>query len=323
MRHAIAIDIGATWIRAAIISDKAEILYMSRVETRGENVETFRKSIEEVYYILPRDLIKGAVGVGIGSIGPMDLKRGILNPPNILAKNINLREIFSKIVNGMPTYLANDTVAAAIGEFFYGDGVGTENLVYITLSTGIGAGVIVDGEPLVGKDGNAHEIGHLVIERSSGIECGCGGIGHWEGLCGGLGIGRLAEAIYTRHKDKYRDSSLAKKISVSRVSAKEIYEAFYNKDPLAIEVVEECNEIHAAGVASVINAYDPEKVIMGGSIILNNRWLLDEISKRVDKYLTNRKPIFSITRFGDNVVLVGAATVVLKNFRKKERFRLI
>ncbi len=323
MKYAVAIDIGATWIRAAIINDKAEIMHINRVETRGESVNTFRKSIEEVYFTLPKDLIKEVVGIGIGSIGPMDLKRGILNPPNILAKNIDMREIFSRIVNGIPAYLANDTVAAVLGEFFYGDGVGVENLVYITLSTGIGAGVIVDGEPLIGKDGNAHEIGHLVIERSSGVRCSCGGIGHWEALCGGLGIGRLAEVIYSRYRDKYKDSPLAKKIFENRVTAKEVYEAFYDKDPLAIEVVEECNEIHAAGVASVINAYDPEKVIIGGSIMLNNRWLLNEISRRVDKYLINRKPIFSITRFGDYVVLIGAAAIVLKDFRKKSRFRII
>lgn len=323
MRLAVAIDIGATWIRAAIINEKGELIHRTKVETRGESMYSFKNSIREAYEALPRDLVKESLGVGIGSIGPMDLKRGILNPPNIAAKNIDLREIMSELVKEKNVYLANDCVAAVIGEYFYGQGAGHENIVYITISTGIGAGVIVDGEPLVGKDGNAHEIGHLVIERSSGIRCGCGGIGHWEGLCSGANIPRYAEEIYYRDPGSFKNSILVKKIFEKRLTSKDIYEAYYSRDPLAVKIVDECNEIHSAGVASVINAYDPEKVIFGGTIVLMNKWIIDEINRRIDKYITNRKPELVVTEFGDDVVLVGAGAIVLNEFSKKNRFRIL
>lgn len=322
-RLALAFDIGATWIRIGFIRSSGEIIEKIKIETRGDNFEEFEKNILEGVGLLSKDLFKDLVGIGIGSIGPMDLKKAILNPPNIKAKNIDLRRIMRKIAKEKPVYLANDCVAAVIGEYLYGKGRGFENLVYITLSTGIGGGVIIDGEPLIGKDGNAHEIGHLVIDRSLGVKCGCGGIGHWEGMCSGSGIPRFTEILYRSDEKTYKDTILKEKIFSRELTAKDVYEAYYKNDILAKKVVEECNEIHAAGTASVINAYDPEIVIFGGSIILNNRWILSEINNRINKYLINRKPILEMTDFGDEIVLIGAGALVLGEYPKKNRFRIL
>ncbi|MEM0282881.1 MAG: ROK family protein [Sulfolobales archaeon] len=321
----LAYDIGATWIRAAIVAERngnIEILARNKVRTKGDTPEEFRENFEEVLQGIPRDFLREIKGIGIGSIGPMDLKRGILtNPPNIKAKNIDLKYIMSKLFEGKPVYLANDCVAGALGEYFYGSGRGFDNIVYITISTGIGAGVIVDGEPLVGKDGNAHEIGHLVIDRSIGIKCGCGGIGHWEGMCSGSGIPKLVE--YIASKKRYEGSKLQKMLSERSITAVEVFESYYTRDPLAVEVIEECNEINAAGVASVINAYDPEIVILGGSVVLNNRWIVDEIRRRVHKYSINRLPRIEVTRFEDDIVIIGAAALILGEYNKKKFFRIV
>ncbi|MEZ0290183.1 MAG: ROK family protein [Sulfolobales archaeon] len=320
----LAYDVGATWIRAGLFIEREERLEMiarSKVRTRGDSVVDFEESLREALDQLPQDLVRETVSIGIGSIGPLDLKRAILNPPNIRAKNIDLKVIFKKISGGIPVYLANDCVAAVIGEYFYGVGRGYNNIVYITISTGIGAGVIVDGEPLIGKDGNAHEIGHLVIDRSMGIKCGCGGIGHWEGMCSGSGMPRLAE--YLARKREYRDSRLREKIERESVDARDIFNLYHARDPLAIDVVEECLEINAAGVASVVNAYDPEILVLGGSVVLNNKWIVEEIEKRIDKYLINRAPKIEITRFEEDIVLIGAASIALKDYPKKNLFRIL
>ena len=133
--------------------------------------------------------------IGVGSIGPIDLRRGMItNTPNYPFKEIPvvepLREWF-----GVPVRIANDCTAGVLGEHFYGAGKGVYNLFYVTFSTGLGGGAMVDGHLLMGKDGNAVEVGHLTIDPDSEIVCGCGCPGHWEAYCGGMNIPRFARRL--------------------------------------------------------------------------------------------------------------------------------
>jgi len=317
--YALALDIGASWIKAAIGSEERIIARVRSPTYKGEDTKAFTDQILKTIKDLPDELLKSVVSIGIGTIGPLDLNKGILYPPNVKAKGIPLVKNLLENLD-FTIYLANDCVAAVIGEWFFGKGRGFENLVYITISTGIGAGVIVDGRPILGKDGNAHEVGHLVLDKDSKVLCGCGGYGHWEALASGAGIYNTVLEVFKEYRGE-RTPLWGRVNRGERVSAREIYEANKLGDNLAKEIVERCNEIHAAGIASVINSYDPERLILGGSIVLNNPEILLSIKEKMKKYVTNRVPEIFLTDFGEDVVLMGALALIFKDFYGKEKLK--
>ncbi|MEM4311699.1 MAG: ROK family protein [Nitrososphaerales archaeon] len=317
MSLGLGLDVGASWIKALIGDKKKIIARVKRPTYKGPNPTLFVERVLETIFDIPQELLKSISAVGIGTIGPLDIKTGTINPVNVRAKNIPLAKILNATLK-MPIYFANDCLAAVIGEWFYGKGKGFDNVVYITISTGIGGGVIVDGRPLLGKDGNAHEIGHIVLEQKSRIRCGCGGHGHWEALASGSGIWNTALEIFKDYKGPF--TPLSERLSrKERVSAKDIYEARNKGDALASMIVEKCNGIHAAGIASVINSYDPEVVIIGGSIPINNPYMVDRIKDLVGKYITNRMPEIVLTDFKEDVVMMGGLAIVFEDFWGKDK----
>jgi glucokinase len=193
----------------------------------------------------------------------------------------------------------------------FGAGKGFDNLVYMTLSTGIGGGVFVDGHLLLGKDGNASEVGHMVIDIEERLRCGCGKRGHWEAYCSGKNIPnyvriRLNETVY-------RDSSLRKRVNgwSQEETTKMFFEEAEKGDKTALDIVEDIGRLNAAGFASVINLYDPSIITVGGSMALNHESLiLNPIKKYVPNYVINRVPEIQITPLGEDVVLMGAIAIV-------------
>ena len=233
--------------------------------------------------------------VGIASAGPLDLKRGTVRPINWINKEIRIVEKLEKGL-GIKAYLQNDCVASVLAERALGAGKGINNLLYITMSTGIGAGAIVDGHILLGKDGNAHEIGHTVVNYDDDIKCGCGGISHWEAYCGGANMPKFFK-INTG-------------LTVS--SPAEIFNMARSGNRAAVNFVKLCARISAAGIASAINAYDPELVTIGGSVFLNNSdLLLGEIVDYVKLYLINRMPKIIPTPLGHDAPIIGAGLLAM------------
>ncbi|MHA1595434.1 MAG: ROK family protein, partial [Candidatus Baldrarchaeia archaeon] len=180
-RFAIGIDIGATWVRVAIGSEDGELLGRVVEKTsKFPGTDIVRWLADTISALMQKVSVKKISGIGIGSIGPLDIRRGmILTPVNAPLRNVNLVSPLRKKFS-VPVYLVNDATAGVIGEKMYGRGEKYENIVYVTLSTGIGGGVYVDGNLLIGKDGNAAEIGHMVIDMEGKLVCGCGKRGHWE-----------------------------------------------------------------------------------------------------------------------------------------------
>lgn len=311
LSHVLAVDVGATRTRVALFDVIGmKLLRKEVIRTPHEGGEdVVAEIIIEVAERLITSLgLGGVVAVGIGTIGPLDVRHGyVVNPPNIPLKGFSLREPLMKRFN-VPVYVVNDCVAAVYAEYMDGAGLGRDNVVYITISSGIGAGVIVDGHLLLGKDGNAHEVGHLVLSYDSSIRCGCGGVGHWEALASGNNLWKLVKLLKTR----WRGDSEFYRFSSEEMSAETVFRYWRENDSFANYVVNELARLNAAGVASVINAYDPEIISFGGSVILNNPEFLTLILNHVSTYVTNRMPETTITRFGDDVVLYGAAWVAYK-----------
>ncbi|RLI00445.1 ROK family protein, partial [Candidatus Bathyarchaeota archaeon] len=208
---AVGVDLGGTNIRVALGNDEGRIL--AKISERTEKTkgpEGISEQIARIIRCLEKKEAKTReiIGIGIGSAGPLDLKRGgLMKPTNIPYDFIPLVEPLEDIFH-LPTYLLNDCSTAVMGEKFFGAGKNHENLAYITLSTGIGGGIYVDGHLLIGKDGNATEVGHFTIDHEGKLICGCGKRGHWEAYCSGNGIPNYVRLLLSQERQEGIEDSL-------------------------------------------------------------------------------------------------------------------
>lgn len=314
---AVGVDLGATNLRVVLGNEEGHILAKLFEQTEkkkgpeGISQQIIRMIRSIRYGGFKPESVKG---VGIGSIGPLDLvKGGVVKSANIPYDFIPLAEPIKKAF-GVPVYLFNDATTAVIGEKHYGAGKTVQNLVYITLSTGIGGGVYVDNHLLIGKDGNATEVGHIIIDMDGRLTCGCGRKGHWEAYCSARNLPNLARLVFKEKTPKEVERSLLMKRAngdPANMNAKMICDAAKDGDALSLEIVDKLGELNAMGFATVIDAYDPELITVGGALALNNVDLvLNPIKQRVGNYAINRVPEIKITPLGDDVGLYGALAMV-------------
>jgi glucokinase len=305
----IAVDIGASNVRIANGDErgiKAKLLEPIDKQNGPQGVSTqIIRLIEE--------LVEYPEAIGIGSIGPLDLERGMItNTPNYPFNDIEIKKPIFEAFEA-PTVIANDCSAAVLGEKAFGAGKTTDNLFYLTLSTGLGGGAIVDGHLLTGKDGNAVEIGHLTMFPDSRIMCGCGSPGHWEAFCGGKNIPYFARTMLRRLH--WRSSLLYDLCqgNPKKITTKMIFDAAKQGDDSSISIVEEVGKINSIGLADIVNAYDPELITIGGAIALNNPdMIMIPIEHYTSRYVINRMPRIMITPLGEDVVLYGGLALAMR-----------
>ncbi len=305
----VAVDIGATNIRVAHGDENGLNGKLSEVTDRGHGPEGVPAQIIRMIKELGID---NFLAVGVGSIGPIDLKIGyITETPNYPFNHIPVTGPLTEEFN-VPARIVNDCAAAVLGEQTFGAGKGLSNLVYVTLSTGLGGGAIVDGHLLMGKDGNAPEIGHLTIDPDSPLVCGCGGRGHWEAYSSGANIPKFARELL---KEMDAGHSLLMELAGSpeAITSEMVFEAAKKGDHVALRIVEEVGRVNAVGFANIVNAFDPELITVGGSIALNNpELILNPIHENIDRHLINRRPEIMITPLGEDAVLYGALALAIK-----------
>ena len=299
-----AVDIGATNIRVAY----GDATGIKRKITEATDRNSGADGIAVQIIRMVRSLhIKGLAAIGVGSIGPLDLKAGcIAGTPNLPFRRIPVVAPLSEAFR-VPVGLLNDCAAAVLGERAFGAGRGLENIAYVTLSTGLGGGAMVDGHLLVGKDGNAVEIGHLTIDPDSELVCGCGCRGHWEAYCSGRNIPNYAKLLM---RGREAEGSLLLELAggdPEGITTEALFDAAVRGDALALWIVGKIGEVNAIGFADIVNAYDPELITVGGSIALGNPALiLDPIVEKIGRHLINRRPEIRITPLGEDAVLYGA-----------------
>jgi len=307
-RLGIGVDIGATRVRVCVGDAKGKFLWReSRIIPLPQRAEEY---VEEILTLVRKAAKQvpgraGPAGVGVASVGPLDLERGGMDSP------ANLPYGFVPIVGplaeslGTEVTLMNDASAAALGESRFGAGKGCDNLVYVTLSTGIGGGAMVDGHLLSGKDGNAAEIGHVMVDPSGRLQCGCGGMGHWEAYCSGKSIPRFAELLAAEDggpKEVAKDAKSVDSAAIFRAAAR--------RSAAAMRVVKEVGRLNAVGVANAVNMFDPSLVTIGGGVALNNpAAVLGPIRRLVPKLSINGAPRIMITPLGDDAGLLGALSL--------------
>ena len=304
-----AVDLGATNVRVAH-GDEAEIKGKLTEKTDRGSARGIAEQITRMVIALG---IEEPAAIGIGSIGPLDLAAGcVVGTPNLPIERIPLVEPLSEALHA-PVRLMNDCSAAVLGEQAYGASRGLGNIAYVTLSTGLGGGAIVDGHLLVGKDGNAVEVGHFTIDPDSELVCGCGCRGHWEAYCSGRNIPNYARLLMREREAQGVAPSEAAGGDPRWMTAEAIFEAATGEDPLALWIVRRIGEVNAVGFADIVNAYDPELITVGGAIALRNPALvLEPIEENIGRHLVNRRPEIRITPLGEDAVLYGALALAVK-----------
>jgi len=305
----VGVDLGATKVRVATGNETGIKASYHEESDKQHGADGVADQIARMIRgLLPEKTIPKAIG--IGSIGPLDLLSGcIREPPNLPFELVPLTSPLQEEF-GVPIYLINDCTAAALGEQTFGAARGLRNNVYVTISTGIGGGAIVDGHLLIGKDGNAVEVGHITVDPEGTMVCGCGCRGHWEAYCSGANIPNLARHLLNRRDKEEWSSSLLLELSggdPKQITAEILFKAAVNGDKVSRWIVERIGELNAIGFADLVNLFDPELITIGGSVALNNRELiLEPIMKNIRKHTINRIPEICMTPLGDEVVLCGA-----------------
>ncbi|HAZ66758.1 MAG TPA: transcriptional regulator [Opitutae bacterium] len=281
MRKALGFDLGGTKFAFGVVQEDGTVLGSGQVETLAEKgaAQAVQRAIVAARDVLtqlnfkPSDL----VGIGIASPGPLDVGKGcVTGSPNLPGwDNFPIGGEIAKAF-GLPVRIDNDANAAAVGEHRFGAGKGKHDMVYVTLSTGIGGGAIVNNRLMRGANGNAAELGHLTLDIK-GPKCPCGGNGCFEMMASGTAIKRFARAALTAG----RTSAIATQAGgIDKVNARHVFAAAQAGDALAQELVAHEIEYLARGFAVIINTFNPERIVVGGGVASAGEWLLGPVRTR-------------------------------------------
>lgn len=271
MYYVLGIDIGGTKVAIGLVREDGELKHHSKIST---DISASPKEMIHQIYRETDDLIEQSgitfdhlLGIGIGAPGPLDSKKGIITcPPNLPNwNNVEIVRGFEERYN-LPVRLENDCNAATLAEKWIGAAPYNEDFIYLTISTGIGAGIFSDGRLVSGKSGNAGDVGHMMIDPSYGT-CTCGQKGCWEWIASGTAIARQGSEL------------LGKK-----VTTEDVFERYYMKNPSVQKMIDSIFTVISAGCTNLINAFDPEKVVIGGGVSKVGDPLFKTIQSYVRQY---------------------------------------
>jgi len=307
----LGIDIGGTNTVFGIVTEKGEIVFKESIPTNG--MEPAEDLFERIFNKFDESFKKHSseynlVGIGVGAPDGNYYKGSIENPPNLNWGYVNVKELVHKY-HSIPAALTNDANAAAIGEMQFGAARGMKNFVEITLGTGLGSGIVIDGKVLYGHDGFAGELGHVNAVRD-GRRCGCGKKGCLETYASATGIIRtVSEMLAT-----YRESSPLRDIPYSELSAKKIYDAASGGDKIAINAFKYTGRILGEALADTVAVLSPEAIVIFGGLAQAGDLILEPTKKHMELNLLNNykgkiKLINSGLSEGDAAVLGSSALI--------------
>ncbi|MGC8634924.1 MAG: ROK family protein [Candidatus Limnocylindrales bacterium] len=342
-RPVLALDLGASRLRAALVGPDGSIL--SRAEVPSATERGPAAVLEDVVALLaevralgsraapsrspgvptpaapggaasttPRISPASPIGIGISAIGPVDFRAGIIVDPPNADRSFRDVPVVAELERrlGLPAFLDRDTNVALLGELAFGAARGVDDVVYLTVSTGIGGAVLAAGVLLHGPDGTAGELGHLLVELD-GPPCGCGARGHLEAIASGSGIARAArEAVRAGASPMLAE--VAERVGPHRLSAADVSAAEDAGDRTAAEIMGHARRAFAAAMVTIADVFDPTLVVVGGSIALaqGDRWLgparaaVRETAFRAPARRARIVP----AALGDDVSLVGCLPLV-------------
>ncbi|KKN47034.1 hypothetical protein LCGC14_0666820 [marine sediment metagenome] len=256
------------------------------------------------------------LGIGVATAGPLNIEKGeIFNNTNLGFKVIPLKKPIIERFPGVPLDFINDCNGAVLGvHYFEANKNEKDNLVYITMSTGIGGGVICDGHLLYGKEGNAAEVGHGIVEPKSKFQCNCGAFGCWEVYSSGTGVRNRALEEINQGQLKAKVLMKVVENDKSKITAKEIFKAARMGDELSLKIVDDCIYYSKVGIGLVNNFFDCSSIYFGGSMMKDKEQILppliDQFTMDPIKFTINHPPQLKSTKFMDDIGVRGALALV-------------
>lgn len=307
MKHYYAVDLGGTTVKMACFAER-ECLRKWEIPTVVS--DDGRQILPDIAQAIGDDIKKNQLdrasvaGIGIGVPGPVSVD-GVVNKCINLGWGVfNICKELSRLT-GFPVKAGNDASVAALGECVHGGGQGAKNMVLVTLGTGVGGGVVLDGKLVDGAHGAAGEIGHMVLNRYETQTCGCGKKGCAEQYCSATGIVRTAKKILAQ-------SQKASILRKEKLTCKDIFDA--KDDPLAAEILEKVYDDLAILIANVCNTVNPQKVVIGGGVSKAGQCLLEGIQKQLHKYIFHAasQVTLHLATLGNDAGIYGALELIRK-----------
>jgi len=314
----IGVDLGATNIHSLLVKQDGEILARDSRPTMG--YEGKKRTISQIIFSIQTLQKKGKelgissfLGVGVGSPGPLSVRKGIIyHSPNIPEwENLPLVEILQERLK-LPVFLENDANAAALGEWWKGAGRGVNYLFLLTLGTGIGGGIVIKGEVYHGAWDAGAELGHMII-KEGGMICGCGARGCLEAYASATGVVRRAKALLKQGHPTILTQLIGGKLE--NLTCELVFKAAQQGDELALWIAKETGRYLGIGVGSLINILNPEMVILAGGMIKAGDLLFNQVKKyaRLNTLKASREGVKIVpAELGEDSGAIGAAATVLK-----------
>ncbi|MDO4292782.1 MAG: ROK family glucokinase [Eubacteriales bacterium] len=308
-KYCFGVDVGGTTVKLGLFNTDGDLLEKWEIPTVTEDggkailpdvARSILKKMDERG--MGRDEVEG---VGIGAPGPIDSEGTVYGAVNLGWGTFSIKKEMQVLLN-MPVEAGNDANVAALGEMWQGGAKGYDSVVLVTLGTGVGGGIIVDGRILPGSTGAGGEIGHMHVNDEEKTACNCGNCGCLEQYVSATGIVRLA-------KEKLAADGRPSSLRETSVSAKDVWDAVKSGDPLAMEVAEEFGWYLGKALAAVACVANPEVFVIGGGVSKAGEVLLDYIKKYYHKYAFTgcRGALFTLARLGNDAGIYGSAKLVL------------
>ncbi|MDO4318136.1 MAG: ROK family glucokinase [Lachnospiraceae bacterium] len=310
MRYCFGIDIGGTSVKCGLFTEDGEVIKKWEIPTdrseRGKRVPyDIAAAIRET--IVGQGLkTEEILGVGIGVPGPVLETGVVLECPNLGWGRMDVKALMEQEL-GLPVRVGNDANVAALGEMWKGGGRGYDDLLMITLGTGVGGGLIINGRIVYGANGAAAEIGHMIVNPAETDICGCGGHGHLEQYASATGIVRMANHMLAE------DAGETALRSYERLTAKDIFDEAKKGDAMAERLVDQLGSYLAFALTHVAAVADPKVFVVGGGVSKAGSFLLDAIERHYnDNIMTALKnKEFRLAELANDAGIFGAAKMIL------------
>lgn len=276
---AAGVDLGGTKIQTIQVNAFGTIGEKIKCQTDvNGGPEAIVMEIADSIKALEKKIGQPPSAIGVGVAGQIESETGLVKfAPNLHWENVSLQKDLKRLI-GVPVVVINDVRAATWGEWLYGAGKGSKNLLCIFIGTGIGGGIISDGKMLTGFNNTAGEIGHITVALD-GPKCTCGNFGCMEAFAGGWALRERAKELLDKYPEKGK--ILRSKFENGKISGHQVTEAAKDGDDIAKEVLEMAIEALSAGVSALINTLSPQKIIFGGGVIEGSHFLIEEIEKKI------------------------------------------
>ena len=287
--YVLGVDIGGTNTVFGIVDARGQVIASDSIKTKkhaefDDYVNELHSAVERLLRL--NDAEDKIQGIGIGAPNANYYTGEIVNPPNLpWGPVIPLAEKVSEAFGGIPVAVTNDANAAALGEMTYGAARGMKDFIMITLGTGVGSGIVINGQMVYGHDGNAGELGHLVMKRNNGRMCGCGRTGCLEAYCSATGVARTAREFL----EIRQEPSVLRNIDIEDITSKDVYDAAMAGDKIAKEIFEYTGKILGEAFADMVAFSSPQAIILFGGLAKSGELLLKPLKEAFEK---NVMPIF-------------------------------